>query len=107
MSQTRDHQKMDPLFLPFVHETSDSEAETALNQILTASAEPLIKKIVQSKLHVSLNAIRGNDSHSDAQDLCGDILLLVMNRLREVRKSPDKMIINQLAAYIAMIAHGV
>lgn len=107
MSQWREHQKIDPLLMPFVYATNDSEAETALNQILAASAEPLIKKIVQSKLHVSLNAVRHDDSQFDAQDLCGDIMLQVMNRLREIRTDPDKKIINHFAAYIAMIAHSV
>jgi DNA-directed RNA polymerase specialized sigma24 family protein len=94
--------KIDTLLDPLLREASDEQADELLLHLITSHAEPVIKGIIHYKLH--LNSHRA-DSRSEADDIYQDVLLQLLEQLRQLRNQPEDHPITDVRGMSAVIAH--
>jgi DNA-directed RNA polymerase specialized sigma24 family protein len=97
---------VDRLLLPFLLERDEPTSEDLLGQLATEHAQPVIEKIVRSKLRVSLKPSDGSHLNQDAMEICGDVQAQVLNQLRAVKEFPDRKTINNFRSYVAVITYN-
>src|SRR5438046_10756059 len=64
-------------------------------------AEPIIKKILRSKLRVSLNE-RGTQQNQDALEIAGDLRATIVSTLRALRQNPNQTAIASFPDFVAI-----
>jgi len=74
----------------------DVDAEETLGRLLSTHATPVIRRVVISRL---------GGSNSDVDDVCSQVVLQLMVRLRQGRKDDDLGAIDAFDGYIAAAAH--
>jgi DNA-directed RNA polymerase specialized sigma24 family protein len=74
----------------------DSDAEETLGHLLSAHASPIIQRVVASRL---------GPANSDVDDVCSQVVLQLMLRLRQGRQDDDLDSIDAFEGYIATAAH--
>jgi RNA polymerase sigma factor (sigma-70 family) len=89
-SQTSDQALQD-----YLSAQGESEQEE-LGELLTSCAEPVIRKVVFSRI---------KESQADAEDVCADALLNLMLYLQHYRETPDQNPIRDFSNYAATTAH--
>jgi hypothetical protein len=63
----------DPLLLPFLQAHDPSVAESLLTDLIQEHADPIIARILKSKLRVSLDGSQGNQQNQDAVEIASDL----------------------------------
>jgi len=71
----------DSMLGPFLAAKSESISDDLLRAIIDEHAEPIIKKILRSKLRVSLNE-RGTQQNQDALEIAGDLRATIICKLQ-------------------------
>ena len=67
----------DSMLGPFLAATSESTSDDLLRAIIDEHAEPIIRKILRSKLRVSLNE-RGTQQNQDALEIADDLRVAII-----------------------------
>lgn len=89
---------MDPVLEPFLASPEALESEERLGDLLARHAAPLVRRVVARRL--------GN-SCSDLDDVCSQVLLQLMLRLRQQKTESNLAGIDAFASYVATAAqHG-
>ncbi len=89
---------MDPLLIPLVQEPRQHDAEHYLGEIVARHADPIIGAIVRRKLY--------HPRHKqEIEDVCSDVRLRLLERLRELRADPDSHPIASFGDYVAVVAY--
>jgi len=91
----------DSMLAPFLTAKSESISDELLRAIIDEHADPIIKKILRSKLRVSLNG-RGTQQNQDALELAGDLRASIISTLRALRQNPDKVAIANFPDFVAI-----
>jgi hypothetical protein len=86
---------------PFLAATSESTSDDLLRSIIDEHAEPIIQKILRSKLRVSLNG-RGTQQNQDALELAGDLRASIIATLQVLRQNPNQTAIANFSDYVAI-----
>ena len=86
--------RVDPMLLPFL-QAADGDAEAALANLLTTQARPVVQAILR------------RDSRPDGADLEAEILLLLLERLRRLRRDPGGEGIRDFRGYVAVVTYNV
>ena len=86
---------MDAILAPFVA-ARDSDAEATLGDLLATHATPLIRRVITSRL---------GHTNSDVDDVCSQVVLQLMLRLRQGVKGGDLSAIHTFDGYVAASAH--
>src|SRR6185295_17011014 len=86
--ETKD-ERTDSILGPFLAATSESNSDELLRAIIDEHAEPIIKKILRSKLRVSLNE-HGSQQNQDALEIAGDLRATIVSTLRDLRRNPTQ-----------------
>lgn len=94
--------KIDPLLEPLLLPISDDEIDQLLTQLIVSHADPVIKGIINYKLH--LNSHRGI-GQPDAYDLHQEVILQLLAAFRELRQEPADHPISDLRGLAAIITH--
>ena len=89
------------MLAPFLTAKSESISDESLRAIIDEHAEPIIKKILRSKLRVSLNG-RGTQQNQDALELAGDLRASIISTLRALRQNPDQTTIANFPDFVAI-----
>ena len=63
----------DALLRPFVETRDHSIAESLLTKLIQEHADPIIEKIIKSKLRVSLNGSHGAQENQDALEIAREL----------------------------------
>ena len=92
----------DVLLLPFLQATDISVAEALLTQLIQQQADPIIAKILKSKLRVSLNGSQGSRENQDALDIASDLRATLIADLRAVQQHPDQKSVRSFPDYVAV-----
>ena len=92
----------DEVLLPFLNAKDEQESQQHLELLLTGSAEPLLRRIVNRKLHPS----SGSEGALGIEDVCGEALLQLLSRLRELKADPHRKSIENFRGYIAVVAYN-
>ncbi|HEV8484717.1 MAG TPA: sigma-70 family RNA polymerase sigma factor [Blastocatellia bacterium] len=88
----------DKLLLPFERATDERESQRELELLLVNHAEPLISKIARRKLQAA---------PFDAGDVCSEVVIQLLARLRGFKANPDKKPISNFLGYVAVTAYNV
>jgi RNA polymerase sigma factor (sigma-70 family) len=99
-SATAAEPRTDPLLLPYLEAPEGAEGEAAadalLGQLVAADAEPILRPIVRYRL---------GSAGAEAEDLAGEILLRLVERLKRLRREPRGRTIADFRSYVAVVAH--
>jgi len=96
-------QSCDELLLPFLETTDPAESRRLLGDILEKYVTPVIKGIIRHKLFFSVSAScswQSKQQHAD--DLFGEIVASLLERLHSLRENPQNAAIANLTAYAAI-----
>ena len=80
----------DSMLVPFLAAKSESISDDLLRAIIDEHVEPIIKKILRSKLRVSLNE-RGTQQNQDALEIAGDLRATIISTLRALRQNRNQV----------------
>lgn len=94
--------RIDALLEPLLMEASDDQADELLLRLITAHAEPVIKRIIRYKLHLISDRSGGR---ADADDIYQEALTQLLVELQQLRKEPDEHPITDVRGMAAVIAH--
>ena len=92
----------DALLLPFLQARDQSTAERLLTQLIQEHADPIIAKILKSKLRVSLDGAQGNQENQDALEIASELRTALIGDLRAVQQHPDQRSITSFRDYVAV-----
>lgn len=99
-------ENMDPLLLPFLQADDETEAQRLLAQLIAKHVQPVVREIARSKLHVARAASADGSSGHEAEDLQGEVVLQLLDRLRHLRECPNQAAITNFRGYVAAIAYN-
>ena len=91
----------DSMLAPFLTAKSESISDELLRAIIDEHADPIIKKILRSKLRVSLNG-RGTQQNQDALEIAGDLRASIISTLRALRQNPNQTAIANFSDFVAI-----
>jgi hypothetical protein len=91
----------DSLLAPFLTAKSESISDELLRAIIDEHADPIIKKILRSKLRVSLNG-RGTQQNQDALEIAGDLRATIISTLRALKQNPNQTAIANFPDFVAL-----
>ena len=91
----------DSMLAPFMTAKSESISDELLRALIDEHADPIIKKILRSKLRVSLNG-RGTQQNQDALEIAGDLRASIISTLRALRQNPNKTAITNFSDFVAI-----
>lgn len=103
--QKPDHPKIDIRLLSLVG-ANDQQFKTLLDTLIKEHAEPLINKIIGSKLKPHRNT-GFNEEHLDAEDLHQDSLFKLIAYLNLFRTNPEDYAITAFEDFVAKITFNV
>ena len=106
MSGQQDSFPIDDLLLPFLQATGEQESQHHLEILLTGSAEPMLRSIVRQRLQPSPGAAADVEAAQGVEDVCSEILVQLLTRLRELKASPHQKSISNFRAYVAVVAYN-
>lgn len=92
----------DVLLLPFLQASDQSLAERLLAELIREHADPIIAKILKTKLRVSLNGSQGNQQNQDALEIASDLRATLIADLRAVQDHPTQTSIKSFPDYVAI-----
>jgi RNA polymerase sigma factor (sigma-70 family) len=84
----------------YLRASDAAEAELYLNPLLYEQAEPLILRVVQSRLFR-----RAPPDRRDLEDVCSEAMVALMSSLDRLRKLPESAPIESFEAYVTTIAY--
>jgi hypothetical protein len=93
---------IDSLLLPFLGAVDETLSEKLLADLIKEHAEPLIFKIIKSKLRVSLSRLQGSRQNQDALEIAGDLCAQILFELRSLKADPQRRPINNFHNYVAI-----
>ncbi|MDQ2921741.1 MAG: hypothetical protein M3R52_09065 [Acidobacteriota bacterium] len=102
MNQQLTVEGSDALLLPFLQAHEPSVAESLLTDLIQKHADPIIAKILKSKLRVSLNGSQGSQQNQDALEIASDLRATLIADLRGVQQHPAKKSIKSFPDYVAI-----
>lgn len=98
---------VDALLLPFLCAKDEVESENLLAHLLHEYVEPVITRIVRSKLRVTLSQTEGSERNQDALEIVSDLRITILSELRRLKDSSDECSsINNLQQYVAIKTHS-
>lgn len=92
----------DDLLLPFLQAHDPSLVESLLSDLIQNHADPIIAKILKSKLRVSLNGSQGYQQNQDALEIAADLRVTLIADLRTVQQRPFQKSIKSFPDYVAI-----
>jgi RNA polymerase sigma factor (sigma-70 family) len=92
----------DPLLLPFVRASEGAECERLLAALITEHAEPIVTRVVGYKMRAG----RDGDARSEADDMRGEVVLQLVQRLHNFRADFAARPIRDFGAYVAAAAYN-
>jgi hypothetical protein len=82
----------DPLLAPFLEATDEAIAERLLTNVIQEHAEPVISRILRTKLRVSLNGANGTQANQDALEIAAGLRLVLVNDLKALQQDATRQI---------------
>src|SRR5262245_39947263 len=83
----------------------EAQAAALLEQLLHEQIEPLIREIVGYQFRVFFDALGRPTQQGESEDVCSEVRLHLLARLRELRADPLAQAIKNLRSYVAVTAY--
>lgn len=97
--------QLDPLLLPYLQATDESDLQQLAEQLILVKAGPIIRGIIKYKLRVSLDQSTWNIDSQDAEDVYGDVVLELVAWLRKFKASPENHAVKNYCGFVAVLAY--
>lgn len=94
-------ERSDSILAPFLAAKSEAISDDLLHAIIDEHAEPIIKKILRSKLRVPLNE-GGTPQNQDALEIAGDLRATIVAALRALKADPNQTSIASFPDFVAI-----
>jgi RNA polymerase sigma factor (sigma-70 family) len=107
MSVDDQAQPIDSLLKPFLQATDQTESQHRLEDLVSTFADPIIRRIIQHKLHLFFNRAGERGQEQEAEDVYGDVIVQLLGRLREFKFNPSENAIGNFRSYVAVITYNV
>jgi DNA-directed RNA polymerase specialized sigma24 family protein len=91
---------IDPALSALVEAGDDTEAEQRLAALLATRVQPLVRAVAGRKL-----GLYGGFTGHDVEDVASEALLVLVERLRDLRRGPGSAAIASLDAYAATVTY--
>ena len=104
--KSRAPENTDPLLHPFLQAEDESEAKHLLDELIADHAQPLVREIVRSKLPARRTVLTEGGSLQEMDDVCGEVVVHLLGRLRQLRDHPDGTAIANFSGYVATVAYN-
>ena len=101
MEQEIKQSSSDDMLAAFLDAKSQSISNELLCAIIDEHADPIITKILKSKLRVSLNE-RGTQQNQDALEIAGDLRATIISILRALKENPTRRPIVSFPDFVAI-----
>jgi len=101
MEQEIKQSSSDDILAAFLDAKSQSISKELLCAIIDEHADPIITKILKSKLRVSLNE-RGTQQNQDALEIAGDLRATIISILRALKENPTRRPIVSFQDFVAI-----
>jgi hypothetical protein len=95
-------QAADALLRSFLNATDEAESQALLTRLISEYAEPIIKEILEYKLHVHFKYSQYGSQLQDAEDVRSEVVLRLLKRLRDEKKPGARKDIRDVCAYVAV-----
>ncbi len=92
----------DILLWPLLQAHDPLLAENLLTDLIQKHADPIIAKILKSKLRVSLIGSQGNHQNQDALEIASELRAILIAELRAVQQHPARKSIKSFPDYVAI-----
>jgi RNA polymerase sigma factor (sigma-70 family) len=93
--------QVDGLLLPFLRANNTAASDDALACLIN-QAQPVIRSIIKSKLHVSFKSADGSRENQDALEIICEVQINLIAALRRLREKRSHLI-NSFQSYVAVI----
>lgn len=94
--------KIDTLLEPLLLSTSPEHADEIISRLITDHAEPVIRRVIRYKLHLSADHPAQRD---DVDDIYQETVFQLLSEFRQLRDHPDAHSIADVRGLTAVIAH--
>lgn len=97
-------QNVDASLLPFLNAADESASQLLMSELVLKQGKPIVKRILHR--HYSKEFSRGAHLR-EIEDICGDVLVLLVKRLRDFKADPEARLINNFGSYITAVTYNV
>jgi RNA polymerase sigma factor (sigma-70 family) len=98
--------EVDQHLLSFLRAPDESESSRLLEQLISNHAEPVIREIIYSKLHVHPSFPGHLNEAEDSEDVAAEVVLRLVGRLQALKNCPASNPINNLRSYVARMTYN-
>ena len=97
-------QQVDTSLLPFLNAADEAESQLLMSELVLKQGKPIVKRILH-RLYAKELSRRAY--LREIEDICGDVLVLLVKRLRDFKTNPEAGLINNLSGYVTAITYNV
>ncbi|HYL98126.1 MAG TPA: hypothetical protein VEZ90_04165 [Blastocatellia bacterium] len=93
-------QEVDPLLAPYLAEVDEERAGAIVSRLIADSAQPVIDRVIKSTLRAA------PEVRSDRQDVNSEIVVRLVEALKEFRTNPRAGHLKNFLGYVAVVAYN-
>jgi DNA-directed RNA polymerase specialized sigma24 family protein len=97
--------ELDTALRPWVEAGNETQSTNLLEDLLNEQIEPLIREIVGYQFRVFFDALGRPSQAGESEDVCSEVRLQLLTRLRELQANPTAQGIRNLRSYVAVTAY--
>lgn len=98
---------IDEQLLPYLYSANEAISQDQLKVLIEGVAKPLIYQIVQRRLRVAATSEGYGNHRLLVEDVIGDVVLRILQRLRTLKADPDQHPIESFAGLVATTTYTV
>ena len=95
---------MDEVLLPYLQATSEAEKQQCLDELLLVHASPVVRNTLRERLGIHVSLAGSPSRHQEAEDLYHEILAKIVELLRELDASSERVNIGSFRRYVGRLA---
>jgi RNA polymerase sigma factor (sigma-70 family) len=99
-------EKIDDILLPLVRTSDEAEVQRLFSRLIEDHAEPIVTRIVNYKMRYSRQGAASSGSHVDSEDIRGEVMLQLIQRLQNFRTDQARHPIGDFSAYVAVTTYN-
>lgn len=97
--------ELDAALRPWVEARNEPQQSHLLEVLLSEQIEPLIREIVGYQFRVFFDAMGRSSQQGESEDVCSEVRLHLLTRLRDLQTDPTTQSIRNLRSYVAVTAY--
>ncbi|MEP6740874.1 MAG: hypothetical protein ABJB61_00135 [bacterium] len=89
----------------FLEAATESDSDCFLAELISAYALPIVRKIIRSKLRVTLDPADGSYENQEALEIISDVQTTLVDELRRLKHGSDRKVISDFSGYVAVVTY--